>query len=98
MNKRPNSPILGAQTKRVPGIWLTLICCLTSFQVTSVVAASLDNKLTLTEAMNRSLEQNPSLKVFALRDVALQGQLETAQLNPAYELDIEIENFAGTKT
>jgi hypothetical protein len=28
-------------------------------------AASLDDKLTLTEAIKRSLEQNPSLKVFA---------------------------------
>ena len=98
MKKRLNRSNFSVRTKRAPGIWLTLICCLTSFQVTSVVAASLDDKLTLTEAIKRSLEQNPSLKVFALRDVALQGQLETAQLNPAYELDIETENFAGTKS
>ncbi len=97
MKKRLNSPTFGVQYKRTPGVWLTLICLLASFQATSVIATSLDDKLTLTEAIKRSLEQNPSLKVFALRDAALQGQLETAQLNPAYELDIETENFAGTK-
>jgi cobalt-zinc-cadmium efflux system outer membrane protein len=98
MKKRLNRSKFGVQFKRAPGIWLTLVCLLSSVQASSVLAASIGDKLTLTAAIKRSLEQNPSLKVFALRDAALQGQLKTAQLKPAYELDIETENFAGTNS
>ncbi|MBB18098.1 MAG: RND transporter, partial [Rickettsiales bacterium] len=52
--------------------------------------------LTLSDAIRFSLAENPSLKVFSLRDVALQGQLQTANLKPAYELGVATENFAGT--
>lgn len=98
MKKRLNRSIFGVPFKRASRICLTLICCLSSVQTSSILAASVGNKLTLAEAVKRSLEQNPSLKVFALRDAALQGQLKTAQLKPAYELDIETENLAGTNS
>ncbi|MDN3640682.1 TolC family protein [Simiduia curdlanivorans] len=52
--------------------------------------------VTLTEAVQRSLSQNPSLKVFPYRYAALTGQAEIAQLRPAYELSFEAENIAGT--
>ena len=98
MKKRLNRSIFGVQLNPAPGIWLCLIGLLSIVQSSSIFAATFDDKLTLTEAIKRTLEQNPSLKVFALRDAGLAGQLETAQLNPAYELDIGTENFAGTKS
>jgi cobalt-zinc-cadmium efflux system outer membrane protein len=96
MKQRLNRSIFGVPFKRAPKIYLTLMCLLSAAQANLVYAASIDDKLTLTTAIKRSLEQNPSLKVFTLRDAALQGQIETAQLKPAYELDIETENIAGT--
>jgi cobalt-zinc-cadmium efflux system outer membrane protein len=46
--------------------------------------------------VQRSLSQNPSLKVFPYRYAALQGQAETAGLRPAYELGFDAENIGGT--
>lgn len=67
------------------------------FLASSVVNAATPEKLlTLSDAIRFSLAENPSLKVFSIRDVALQGQLQTANLKPAYELGVATENFAGT--
>ena len=62
----------------------------------AVNAATSEKLLTLSEAIRFSLAENPSLKVFTLRDAAIQGQLQTANLKPAYELGVDGENFAGT--
>jgi len=52
--------------------------------------------LTLSLAIERTLKDNPSLKVFKFRQKILQGQLKTQGLSPAYEVGFEMENFAGT--
>lgn len=52
--------------------------------------------LTLSLAIERTLEDNPSLKVFKFRQNVLEGQLQTQGLSPAYEVGFEMENFAGT--
>lgn len=62
----------------------------------AVNAATPQKLLTLSDAIRFSLTQNPSLKVFSLRDAAIQGQLQTANLKPAYELGVATENFAGS--
>jgi cobalt-zinc-cadmium efflux system outer membrane protein len=54
------------------------------------------SKLSLSTALQRTLEQNPSLKVFQFRREALAGSSFTANLKPAYEIGIEAENFAGS--
>lgn len=97
MKKRLNWSCFGVPFTRAASIWLILIGLLSGIQSSLILAESFDNKLTLTEAIIRALEQNPSLKLYAFRDAAIQGQLETAKLNPVYELDVETENFAGTK-
>ena len=67
------------------------------FLGTSVVNATPPEKLlTLSDAIQLALAENPSLKVFPIRDAAIQGQLQTANLKPAYEIAVETENFAGT--
>ncbi len=52
--------------------------------------------LTLDGALKRTIEQNPSLKVFDFRNSALSGEMAIATLKPAYELGIEAENILGT--
>lgn len=59
-------------------------------------AESTEASLTLPIAIQRTLEQNPTLKVFEFRQAALRGEIETARLKPAYELEFEVENFGGT--
>lgn len=52
--------------------------------------------LTLATAIKKTLKDNPSLTVFKFRQHALEGQLESQNLSPGYELEFEMENFAGT--
>lgn len=54
------------------------------------------SSLTLAAAIKRTLKENPSLKVFAYRQTALDGQHQQQALAPGYELGVELENFAGT--
>ena len=96
MKKKLPTPELGTNIKRSLEIWFALVVLFFGLQTTSLHAASSENRLTLKDAMMRSIKQNPSLKVFEFRDMAFQGQLQTARLRPAYELDVETENFAGT--
>ncbi|MGL6159119.1 TolC family protein [Microbulbifer sp.] len=52
-------------------------------------------QLTLAEAIDRTLVQNPELAVFRFRDSALAGKAETAALRPPLALGTELENFGG---
>ncbi len=75
---------------------LTLICLLIGGQFSFAQAETKNNSITLSAALQRAIKQNPSLKVFEFRNAALDGQMKTAELNPAYELGFEAENFAGS--
>tara|TARA_R110001599_G_scaffold353749_1_gene596313 strand:+ start:2565 stop:3842 length:1278 start_codon:yes stop_codon:yes gene_type:complete len=66
------------------------------WQISFAQAEVAYNSLTLNTALKRTIEQNPSLKVFEFRNAALNGQMEMAGLNPAYELGIDAENFLGS--
>mgnify|MGYP003638241354 FL=1 len=55
-----------------------------------------ENTLTLASAIERTLKDNPQLKVFSFRQQALSGQQQTQALKPSYELGFEMENFTGT--
>jgi len=52
-------------------------------------------QLTLAEAIDRTLAQNPELAVFRFRDAALAGRAQTAALRPPLTLGGELENFGG---
>ncbi|WDE07994.1 TolC family protein [Thalassomonas viridans] len=54
------------------------------------------SSLTLASAIRRTLKENPSLKLFKYRRLALDGQQQVQGLTPGYELGVEVENFAGT--
>lgn len=65
-------------------------------QLSPIYADTSINSLSLETALKRALAQNPSLKIYDFRNSALTGQLETANLKPAYELAVEAENFLGS--
>lgn len=52
--------------------------------------------LTLNRAVERALDQHPELQVFQLRQQGLEGLRESAALAPAWRIEAEVENFAGS--
>ena len=79
---------------------LLMVILFLSALLTSTLALAQNNvtaaTLTLTQAMKQTLQKNPSLKAFKYRQLSLAGQQQTQGLAPAYELGLEVENFAGT--
>jgi cobalt-zinc-cadmium efflux system outer membrane protein len=76
---------------------LRLLCCLLiGSQTTLVQAAPANQTLTLSTALDRAMNKNPSLRVFDFRNAALDGQLAKANLTPAFGISLEAENFAGS--
>ncbi len=61
-----------------------------------IIANTNESTLSLSAAIHHSLAKNPSLKVYDFRNSALIGQLESANLKPAYELGVDAENFSGS--
>ena len=90
------APTTSARFKRISFSKLVFIGLILGGQLSLAQAEVTNNTLTLNTALKRALEQNPSLKVFDFRNTALSGQLETANLKPAYELGFEAENFSGS--
>jgi outer membrane protein, heavy metal efflux system len=70
----------------------TLLYCACSF------AAENDRPLSLRDAINATLAQNPQLVSYELRQQALAGEQQTAALKPALQLNGEAENLAGSGT
>lgn len=70
--------------------------------LTTVVSAACNAQETLTgsislrDALEATLAANPSLRSFPLRNEALLGERETADLKPALQLGGELENALGT--
>lgn len=52
--------------------------------------------LTLDDALQRSLSNNPALQVFQWRFEAIEGARQAADLAPAYNLGLESENVLGS--
>ena len=89
----PGSGALGRRNIKSRCILFSLLFFISS---SGLSAEPGDSTITLTNAVQRSLSQNPSLKVFPYRYAALQGQAETAGLRPAYEMGFDAENVGGT--
>lgn len=67
-----------------------------AYSTVSTVVVAAEPPLTLNTAIKRAIERNPSLKVFRFREDFLAAQSQVADLTPAYELELEAEEFAGT--
>lgn len=59
-------------------------------------AEPLGTAMTLPAAVEKTLNQNPELQVYRLRDLGLAGLEKTAGLSPQFGVSAEAENFAGT--
>lgn len=70
---------------------LMLFCCW--FIPHSSVAA---DGMNLHTAIDLTLRQHPELRVFKVRQQQLEGARQTAALKPALEMELEVENFAGS--
>ena len=57
-----------------------------------------EESLTLGEATRKTLVNHAALQVFSYREEALMGRRQTSELRPGFELNTELENFAGTGT
>lgn len=63
------------------------------------VQASFNNEiesLSLATAIERTMQQHPSLQVYTIRQSAIDAEDRTAALSPGYELGFEVENAAGS--
>lgn len=65
-----------------------------AFKVSAAHAA--DAPLTLSNALSRTMAQNPGLRVFDFRLQGLEGKRLTADQAPAYEAGLEVENVLGS--
>jgi len=52
--------------------------------------------ISLSDAIQRTLANNPQLSVFEYKHKALEGKLIAAGLKPKYNVGVELEDFAGT--
>ncbi len=91
-----NAPHNGVNTHAICRGWLIYLSLLMLIPWTTTQAEQIGHTLTLSSAIKYSLEQNPSLRVFEFRKIALMGKKETANLRPAYEVGFEAENFSGS--
>ena len=58
--------------------------------------ASTDPALTLKDAIAQTLERNPQLYQYTLATEIFEARKQTHSLRPAIELELEVENFAGS--
>lgn len=80
---------------RVPRISLLIGLCCASMSQQSIAATN-NATLTLEHAVEKTLQHNPQLYQFDFIRQRLQQDQQTAQLKPAYELGLDLENIAGT--
>ena len=72
------------------------LLCLLALMFNVTVARAEERPLTLVDALSRTMEQNPSLRVFDLRLQGLAGSRLTADQAPAYEVGLEVGNVLGS--
>lgn len=74
------------------GAWCASLMC----GLASICAAADGSALTLAEAIDNALTRSPELRSSAFRATRAQAETTQAQLRPAPELSLELENFAGS--
>lgn len=78
----------------------TFLCCSFVLPVSAQTTADTNiittSKLSLRDAITATLAHNPQLSSFQFRRQALEGELQTARLNPAMRLGTTIENVTGS--
>ncbi|MFD1217575.1 TolC family protein [Microbulbifer celer] len=90
------APVLRRPYVRLRQILFCALALLLFHSASSAAAEPPAPVLTLQQAFSRTLERNPSLRMFEFRQRVLDGRAQTAALNPAVNLNAELENFAGS--
>ncbi|MDC0535774.1 TolC family protein, partial [Francisellaceae bacterium] len=62
----------------------------------SIYAREFNQSITLSNAIELTLNKNPELKVYQFRDKSLNGEVQTAGLNPGYVLGANIDSLGGS--
>lgn len=96
MSYLPKAPWVGAGGFGCAFLRLALPIVLTLLLASVANAKTPDRTLSLSTALERTLGNSPSLNLYAFRKEALEGAAVTANLRPAYEVEIEAENFGGS--
>lgn len=75
---------------------LVIVVCAAVIGSASNAQDMLTGTISLRNALNATIEAHPSLRSFPLRNEALQGTRELADLRPAFTIGAEVENALGT--
>lgn len=73
-----------------------LLSCLLVLPVSAQTSMVASSTLSLRDAISATLAKNPQLTGFEFRRQALEGELHTAGLNPAFRIDASAENVVGS--
>ncbi len=73
-----------------------LLSCLLVLPVSAQTSMVASSTLSLRDAISATLAKNPQLTGFEFRRQALEGELHTAGLNPAFRIDVSAENVVGS--
>ena len=92
----PNAPWHGAGANACISLRFFLPTLFALLLTSAANAETSHSALTLSSALERTLDNSPSLKLYVFRKEALQGAAYTANLRPGYEIELEAENFAGS--
>lgn len=86
-----------SRQKRLHAILLSsLLCTLNSNALAADLTEDKANTLTLNQAVEKTLQQHPSLQIYPLKHQQLKGRLQTAELKPASRVNVKTENVLGT--
>lgn len=90
-----NTPVLkGAGIVVCHFVFMLSVCFSSNTRANDPHDASIG--MTLSRAIALTLENNPALQIFELRDQSLLADTEIADQKPAYRVGVELENVLGT--
>lgn len=75
---------------------ITVGLVITTMSTLLPIQPSVAQEISLREAIEYTLQQHPNLRVFSIKHQQLMGAKQSATLKPAMELELEVENFAGS--
>ncbi len=74
----------------------TLLCITLIIMTSSLQVQATENSLTLTEAVQRTFNNNPELQTFQYKLEAQQGRMVQTSLSAKPKLDLLVEDVLGT--
>lgn len=91
---RPKSGVISSDIKFTR--WLAMAFLFVFLFINASAGWASNPTLSLDQALKKALDLNPALKVYRFKNQSLEYQIESAGLNPGYQLGLELDRFAGT--